>query len=172
MNRIVNTVGLSALLALAPLSVFANSTAKALALQAEVAPRTVSLAGKIEVSAVLTNVDERRQVELRGEPGWTASGGFSIEITDASGNRRTAKPEEGGITLQAASAGSRRFLLTPGFAYGTSRLIDAKELFPAPGTYTLRVIYQAPKPASAQGNDGVLEGETAASETVSVNVRG
>ena len=172
MNRIVNTATLAALLALAPLSAAADAAKKALTLHVEVAPRAVSLSGQIEVSAVLTNTDERRQVVLRGEPGWTAAGGFSIEVTDASGNRRAAKPEAGGITLEDASTGSRRFLLTPGFAYGTSRVIDAKELFLAPGTYTLRVIYQAPKPANGQGNGNGLEGETASAEPVTVTVRG
>lgn len=172
MNRFINVAGFAALLAVTPLTLLADPAKKALTLHAEVAPRAVSLAGQIEVSAVLTNTDDRRQVVLRGEPGWTAAGGFSIEVTDASGNRRATKPEEGGITLEVASTGSRRFLLTPGFAYGTSRVMDAKDLFSSPGTYTLRVIYQAPKPGNGQGNGNALEGETASAEPVTVTVRG
>ncbi len=122
---------------------------------------------------MLTNVDRSRDVILRGEPGWSSGGGFSIEVTDASGNRRTARPQEGGIALEAAASGTRRFVLTPGFAFGTSRVLEAKELFPAPGTYTLRVLYQAPKPGNAQSvGNGPLEGESAASNPLTVVVRG
>lgn len=156
-------------LTLAPMAVSAN--ARALSIQAEVMPASVSRTSRVEVSAVLTNVDPRRQVALRGEPGWTAGGGFSIEVVDPSGSRRTAKPEPGGMTLQAASTSSRRVVLMPGFGYGSSRVIDAKDLFPSTGTYTIRVIYQAPKPSNqASSVSGALEGEMAVSEPVSVNV--
>lgn len=171
MKPILNTRTAALFLAFVPMLALADPAKRALTVEAHVVPTTLRLAGQIEISAVLTNIDPSRQVVLRGEPGWTAAGGFSIEVTDASGNRRLAKPQDGGITLEQASTGSRRFMLGPGFGYGTSRVVDAKALFPAPGSYTLRVLYQAPRPASGQGNgQGALEGETASSDAVSVRV--
>lgn len=172
MNRrwIVGLVAAALVLSAGPAS--SNTATRALTMQAEVAPASARFSGSVEVSAVLTNTDRSRDVILRGEPGWSSGGGFSIEVTDASGNRRLVKPEEGGMTLEAASTGTRRFVLTPGFAFGTSRVLQTKELFPSPGTYTIRVIYQAPKPGNGQSiGNGQLEGETAASTPVTVVVR-
>lgn len=140
---------------------------------ASISPRTVSHDGVVQLEARIQNDGRNRAVVLRGEPGWTAEGGVSLQVIDSSGNTQSIKPELGGPSAEDVRTGSRKLVLKSGEGVSLTRQLAASEIFPRPGTYTVIFHYRSPQPGNGNRsvNPDELEGEVAQSSPLTVVVR-
>ena len=115
------------------------------------------LDGELRITVVLTNAGGQ-DLMLPADPGWDQAGGLSIEITSASGDRRTAshpdEPMRGSVSLEGAPG----VTLAPGHSLALFRSLPAEEVLSAPGDYRVQVIYSD------------AEGRRDRSETIQVTV--
>lgn len=163
---------LSVLLALGSASTTQAQSNAPLSIELRGRPASVRSDGVISFKVRLSNTHQHRRVALRGEPGFAATGGLELVITDSKGERRTAPATPGILTLDEAREGHRRVELEPGRTLGLSRVERVSALFPVPGRYRVLVSYRSLSPAS--GNRSVspaaLEGSEAISNTVDIDV--
>lgn len=130
------------------------------------------LGDPIGLTIIIQNNDANQSVVLRGEPGFSESGGFELMSIDAEFVTRELPALTGGLTLSEVRAGSKRVVLAPGRGLTIPLRTSSSQLFPRPGRYQLVVSYQSvmPDAANRSVDPGVLEGAQASSRAIEIVV--
>lgn len=120
------------------------STAQPVTLVVWTDQTSYSLRDSVKVSAALQNTGDKL-VHIDRRMFWTGfGGGLKLEIRDEQGKSLPSRalsdaimppPKEGDISVLIP--------LDEGFLYGTSQNLLAKDFFPKPGKYSIRVIYKS-----------------------------
>jgi hypothetical protein len=162
-------------LLLGALALFATMNAAAQAgpsveLTLQPANTTVRLDGAFAFHAVIRNTERARTVALRGMPGFNPGGGLALVVVDPAGQRRTVAHAPGARSVDEATKDGRAKLLRPGEALAVRHRERASDLFPAPGKYELRLRYASPARGAQPAITGAVEGASAESESVVIEV--
>ena len=103
-----------------------------------------SMQDSIELSAAVVNAS-RTPMTIYGKLGWGWLGGLRLVIADQDG--KIVEPEFLDHDMPIPSTFDDRgyyVTLQEGHSLGTTRRDGVGQLFPSPGTYTLRLIYRSP----------------------------
>ncbi|GIX37341.1 MAG: hypothetical protein KatS3mg127_0580 [Silanimonas sp.] len=134
------------------------------------ASTTVRLDGAFVFHALIRNTERARTVVLRGMPGFNPGGGLELVVVDPAGQRRTVAHPAGARSVEEATRDGRARPLRPGEALAVRHRERASGLFPAPGKYEVRVRYTSPSRGAQPMISGAVEGASAESEPVIIEV--
>ncbi len=117
---------------------------KDLTLELRTSTSSVRLADTLALTVLFRS--PTRMVTLWNAFGWNAQAGLSLVVVDASGRQVTEYYEMGDYAPPDKTG--RNAVVTIGYDTfaGIDRRILATELFPGPGSYTLKCIYRPPLP--------------------------
>jgi|CXWL01.1.fsa_nt_gi hypothetical protein len=133
---------------------------------------TMKMGEPVSMTVLIQNIDPQRSIALRGHPGFTEGGGLELIAMDSGRTQRKLPDQTGVLTLAQAQAGTSRVVLPPGRSVTIPMRRAAEALFPRPGTYDLVVSYQSPIPTPGNRSieSGVVEGSSAVSAPISIEV--
>ena len=98
----------------------------------------------------ITNT-HRNPVTLYGRLGWGLLSGLSLEIKDSTGKEIQPKFLDHDMPVPSTFDDRTYYLtLQRGHFFGVTRRDTIEQLFPAPGAYTLQVLYRSPIPAAME----------------------
>lgn len=107
---------------------------------------------------------------MRGNPGFRKDGGLRLIVVDASRARREIEAPSGEFRASDVAALDRLVLLEPSSGYNMLLRVPARKLFPGPGRYELVLEYASPLPSGGGRTGDYIEGITAVSSPLSVEV--
>jgi hypothetical protein len=147
-------------------------SASPLSVEVRVSKSTIRLGDVIGGTVIIQNIDPQQSIALRGEPGFSATGGFELISIDGERTSRELPASPGGMPLAEVRSGSKRIVLAPGRGLTIPLRAASAQLFPSPGHYQLVVSYQSllPDAANRSVEPGVLEGVQASSRVIEFDV--
>lgn len=116
------------------------------------------------------SVHPQRRVALRGVPSFAENGGLELVVIHPDGHREVAPHAAEVVPEEEVRSGARAVLLAPGEGVAVYRRDLAGELFPSPGTYRVVVSYTSPLPEQAGGDDAPVEGASAISNELELEI--
>jgi hypothetical protein len=120
--------------------------------------------------AILQNLESQRRVVMRGNPGFRSDGGLQLRVVDASRSNRQIDAPRGELTPTEVRDSGRMLLLAPQESYSMLIKVPARQLFAAPGRYELYLEYASPLPGNGTRDSGGVEGATATSAALIIDV--
>ena len=172
--KLCSKIALSGLLLLSLVSMPWVASAQgnsALKIDLRSSPASVKLDGWATFIVTLKNDHANKRVVLKGEPGFSTSGGLALRLVpdanQAVGLESIGQPTTGESSVEEATARGRAVHLQPGHGLAVVRREKVRDLFPGPGRYRLVATYSNPLPAQANGNgrpDEVVGNSTTTNE--------
>lgn len=130
----------------------------------------VRLDGAFIAAASILNRETERPVVLRGNPGFRSDGGLRLTVTDPNRTNREIQAPRGEFAASEVPNSGRYLLLAPGERFEMLLKIPARQLFSEPGRYEVTVEYTSPLPGRLAQPSRGLEGATARSAPLVIDV--